>query len=307
MSKIQLELLLHSIHNRNSRGFNVMQHIKTFIFITILIILNACQGRNMPMQTTVSSNSIEHKSTSIPQIQKPAKTIHMLISKKNKTKNIQKYKHSKENKKAITHLPLVQSVHPKYTILHKKKVQSKHKLVPIPHIPSISESQILKVPKIQKKIPTKPTEMLVDTMINTQVAQPKESFSGGGIVSGLDMATIRIGKSSDYTSIIFDSYQYEGKQDLPTKKASSSGTYLFTYEPSKKRIIGLIDGYKAFSALLSDQRELFKDNTIVENIYVLKQLGNDGIKFIIKLRKNVRVNIFDVKNPGRIIVNLFPL
>ena len=278
--------------------------MKTFIFITILIIFNACQGRNMPIHAVSSSKKFENNTTSVPTtIQKSAETIHMAIHKTNKTKTLQKHKTLKETIRP----PLVQSVHVKHPIYHKKKVQFKHKLPPLPHIPSISESQILKIPKTQKKTPTKPTEIVVNTMINTQVAQPRESFSGGGIVSGLDMATIRIGKSSDYTSIIFDSYKYEGGKDIPTKKASNSGTYLFTYEPSKKRIIGLIDGYKAFSALLSDQRDLFKDNTIVENIYVLKQLGNDGIKFIIKLRKNVRVNIFDVKNPGRIIVNLFPL
>jgi len=302
MSKIQLELFLHSIHNRNIQGSNIMQYIKTFIFITILIIFNACQGRNMPMKTAVSTKSIEHNKTSIPTVEKSAETIHMVIRKINKSNNLQKHKIHKENREKV------ESAHAEHPIFHKKKMQPKYNKLPLlPPIPSISESQILKVPKTQKKTPKKPTEIVVDAMINTQVSQPRESFSGGGIISGLDMATIRIGKSSDYTSIIFDSYKYEGGKDIPTKKASNSGTYLFTYEPSKKRIIGLIDGYKAFSALLSDQRDLFKDNTIVENIYVLKQLGNDGIKFIIKLRKNVRVNIFDVKNPGRIIVNLFPL
>jgi len=268
--------------------------MKTFIVITILIIFNACQGRNMPMQTNTSSN--KHTLTSLPIIHKPVKTIH----KTKKNKKSRKHKFYEKKKKTIIRPPSIASTYSGHTISHKK-VFLKPNLPSLPYIPSINKSKLFtSEEKIHKKV-------IVDTIINTQVAKPRESFSGGGIVSNLDMATIRIGKSSDYTSIIFDSYQYEGKKDIPSKKAYSSGTYLFTYEPSKKRIIGLIDGYKAFSALLSDQHALFSDNTIVKNIYIIKHLGNDGIKFVIKLRKNVRVNIFDVKNPGRIIVNLFPL
>ena len=280
-------------------------YMKAFIFITILIIFNACQGRNMPIQAAIPLNNTEKNTTSIPLTHTPVKTKDVT----NNHKSLHKHKKSSENKQTITLPSPAPKKHVKHSISRKKVSPSHHNLPPLPYIPSIDERKILTppTPSTTYKSNTKPKDIAVDTIIDTQVAKPRESFSGGGIVSGLDMATIRIGKSSDYTSIIFDSYQFEGKETLPTKKASTSGTYLFTYEPSKKRIIGLIDGYAAFSALLSDQRTLFSDNNVVKNIYVLKHLGNDGIKFVIKLRKNVRVNIFDVKNPGRIIVNLFPL
>ena len=280
-------------------------HMKAFIFITIVIIFNACQGRNMPIQTATPSNNTEKNTTSIPLTQTPVKTKDVT----NNHKSPHEHKKSQEKKQTTTLPSSAQKKHVEHSVSQKNVSPSNDDLPPLPYIPSIDERQILTppTPSPSRKYNTKPKDIAVDTIIDTQVAKPRESFSGGGIVSGLDMATIRIGKSSDYTSIIFDSYQFEGKETLPTKKASTSGTYLFTYEPSKKRIIGLIDGYAAFSALLNNQRELFSDNEIVKNIYVLKHLGNDGIKFVIKLRKNVRVNIFDVKNPGRIIVNLFPL
>ena len=266
--------------------------MKSFIVVTVLIILNACQARHMPMKTNTSTH--KHIETSLSMTHNFGKTIHKI----KKNTKIRKYKLYKKKKKILSTSKV--STYNKHHISHKKE-SLKPNLPSLPYIPSINKTKPYTVEKdIHKKV-------IVDTMINTQVAQPIESFSGGGIISNLDIATIRIGKSSDYTSIIFDSYVYEGKKNIPNTKAHSSGTYLFTYEPSKKRIIGLIDGYKAFSALLSDQHALFSDNAIVENIYILKYLGNDGIKFVIKLRKNVRVNIFDVKNPGRIIVNLFPL
>lgn len=288
--------------------------------IILFFILNACQGRNMPIQASQVDNNI---STSIPQLTKQetklsTKKIHKL------QKHIEKEilpKRKREIKVSKVH----KSPSKKRTFVKQAKVVKTlstpvDNLPPLPTIPSIAESHtiplkpIIKQEKAKTHLHTTPildskkeTETIANTIINTKVSQPRESFSGGDIADNLDMATIRIGKSSDYTSIIFDSYHYEGKGIFPSKKSSTSGTYLFTYEPSKKRIVGIMDGYKAFSALLNEQRALFSGNNVVKNIYILKRLGNDGIKFVIKLRKNVRANIFDVKNPGRIIVNLFPL
>ncbi len=261
-----------------------MKEIKFLISIVIVLVFHACQGRDMPIKT-VDSKPIADTNTSVS----------VAISKdKKKEKSVHTQKKKVPQKKKTVTATLKSQT----SVVKKPKTPSIKNLPPLPTIEK---------PKQIKKVISKLSHHSIDEIINTKVAQPRESFSGGDIVDKLDMATIRIGKSSDYTSIIFDSYIYEGKDIFPSEKASTSGIYLFTYEPSKKRIVGIIDGYNAFSALLSDQHELFSDNKIVKNIYILKHLGQDGIKFAIKLRKNVRVNIFDVKNPGRIIVNLFPL
>ena len=273
--------------------------------VMLLIVLNACQGRNMPVPSPTTTTK---KMLSIPstvELKEEIKPIHNVKPKHMRVT-------TKPKKISIPLIHKVPHIHKK-----RKKDIDTHKIVsglpPLPNIPSIdnivpeSIPQRKRVYPIRKKMIQKPTEVLINDIIRKRVSQPRESFSGGAIANELDMATIRIGKSSDYTSIIFDSYQYAGRNTIPTKKSSVSGTYLFTYEPSKNSIVGLIDGYRSFSALMSDQRKLFSDSKVVENIYVLKHIGNDGIKFVIKLRKNVRVNIFDVKNPGRIIVNLFPL
>ena len=124
--------------------------------------------------------------------------------------------------------------------------------------------------------------------------------------NSLDMANIRIGKSNDYTTLIFDSYKWGGYNRESTKEAPDSGKYTFSYEPDNNRIVAVIEGYNAFSALLGDQSELFKDSDVIKNIYIDRYIGENSIKFIISLRKKVRLNVLDVKNPGRIIVNLYP-
>ena len=288
----------------------------TILISVILLILNACQGRNMPLGPTltkeklyVNHSTVLHKPTSmgkkntsrnIAEIEKMEKIVKM-----KKALSTKKVKTSTQKQDIVKKYPLRKNLpHTTYA--------DKHDLHPLPILPSIAQSkknnakEVITPRKKQTLAPIHTDEDVANTLM-TKIHLPKENFSGGGIVDGLDMSTIRIGKSPDYTSIILDSYKYEGKNVLPSKKSPSSGTYLFTYEPSKHRIVGLIDGYKAFSALQSDQRQLFSDSKIVKNMSVLKRMGSDGIKFVITLRKNVRVNIFDVKNPGRIIINLFPL
>ena len=290
----------------------------TILVSVILFILNACQGRNMPLKPTLTKEKLDEnhstvlhkpKPTSIGKKNTPNKIAEMekivKMKKPLNTEKAKKVKTSTQKQNIVKKAPLRKKP-PRTTHVDK------HDLPPLPILPSIAQSkknnarQVITPRKKQTLAPTHAAEDVANTLMS-KIHLPKENFSGGGIVDGLDMSTIRIGKSPDYTSIILDSYKYEGKNVLPSKKSPSSGTYLFTYEPSKHRIVGLIDGYKAFSALQSDQRQLFSDSKIVKNMSVLKRMGSDGIKFVITLRKNVRVNIFDVKNPGRIIINLFPL
>jgi len=283
-----------------------MKIFNLLLLLTVFFLLNACQGRSMPMHKDMQSKK---KPVKMKQKKKP--TLHIEVTDKPKVKKEKrkplldmkiedKPKKHKSKAKKIK-VPLVkEKKREKYFPTPTTKKETSERLPSLPTLPSIERE----VPVTHKKNKIS-TLKESDKIINT-IPLPTESFSGGGLVDNLDMGAIRIGRSPDYTSIIFDSYTYEGKDKVSSTQSYSSGTYLFTYEPSKNRIIAFIDGYNDFSALKEDQRALFKESKVVKNIYVLKHLGKDGIKFVIKLRKKVRVNIFDVKKPGRIIVNLFP-
>lgn len=270
-----------------------MKIFNILYIMTLLLLINACQARNMPINNDIKLTTHVSKKKKIRK--KSFKTSNIRTVKKQKKTS---YKKVLSKKKIIVQKKKIRK---KYSPV-LPHTASKKSLSALPIIPSIT--QIKKTSHI-KKLPSISQINESDKILNS-IPLPKESFSGGGMINNLDMGAIRIGKSPDYTSIIFDSYKYISKNTLSTQKSSISGTYLFTYEPSKNRIIGFIDGYRDFSALKEDQHELFRDSKVVKNIYVLKHMGRDGIKFVIKLRKKVRANIFDVKNPGRIIVNLFP-
>jgi len=133
-----------------------------------------------------------------------------------------------------------------------------------------------------------------------------QSFTGGKISDGLDMGMVRLGVSSSFTRLIFDTYRWE-EGEIPTERLDYSGTYIFTHEPEKRRITAIVDGYRAFSALAGDQSELYRGNPIVETIRLEEYLDDSGFKFVIELKKDVSVYVYELKNPGRIIVDLIPL
>jgi len=194
--------------------------------------------------------------------------------------------------------------------------------IPIP-LPSVSS---LKLKSLTKSLPTIPVSKvpILNSFLpdgsktshrrikNNQynALNQKTSFSNNkstlGATSNLDMANIRIGRSKDYTTLIFDSYQWGGYNTESTVPAAESGNYEFSYEPKKNRIVAKITGYNAFSALLGDQSSLFQDSNVIKKIYIDRYIGKNSIQFIIQLKKKVKITALDVKNPARIIITLYP-
>ena len=173
-----------------------------------------------------------------------------------------------------------------------------NKVIPAPS--KISQKRVKKQSTVQGSLSQKSTTKSSDVPSSNRFVGGKDSHS-------LDMGMIRIGKSNDYTSIILESYKWNRYQTIPAEISPVSGSYEFNYEPEANRIVAVVNGYNAFSALVGDQSELFKDNDIVKTMYIDRYVGKDGIKFIIELTKKVKMSVIDVQNPGRIIVNLYPL
>lgn len=195
------------------------------------------------------------------------------------------------------------------------------KEIPIP----LPKASSLKLGSLSKTIPTIPLSKIpiVNVLLpkdsgsktshkriksnKTNLSQSGgETTSSSSNNSNLDMVNIRIGNSQDYTALIFDSYIWGGHNIDSTEEAHASGSYKFNYVPEHNHIVATLKGYSAFSALLGDQSELFKESDVIKNIYIDRYIGSDGIQFIITLKKKVKMHVTDVKDPARIIVNLYP-
>jgi len=120
------------------------------------------------------------------------------------------------------------------------------------------------------------------------------------IDNGLDIGTIRTSETKNHARLVFDSYKWNDTTEYLGDKVNEVGSYTFDYDPDRLLITVVLHGYRAFSAELPK----FSSKSIVEKIYLDKYLDDNGYKFYIKLRYDSEVKLFDLKNPGRIVVDI---
>jgi len=158
-------------------------------------------------------------------------------------------------------------------------------------------------PKVVKRV-KKPVKVQTHTVTPTKTKQ--EIFSGGIMTDGLDLGTIRLGKEGSTTRLVLDSYKWNIDAKTPSIRSYETGYYTFTYNPETKRITGIVDGYRGFSALHGTKERSFGANKVVKRLYLEKYLDDSGYKFSIDLKQDAKVNVFDLKRPGRIIIDITP-
>jgi len=128
----------------------------------------------------------------------------------------------------------------------------------------------------------------------------KQHFEGGVISDGLNVKRIREGKHDDYMRLVFDVYTWSAYGSQKEKVVKNVGSYGVDYDPSKRLITMVLDGYRSFTAPFPQ----FSSSSIVEKIYFSKHLDDSGIKLNIKLKSNAKVRVFDLKSPARMVFDI---
>ena len=119
------------------------------------------------------------------------------------------------------------------------------------------ENLIQEIPILEDNLPVLVTPIVIET--------EKQTFRGGKRSDGLNMKSIRSSHNKTHTRLVFDTY-------ASNAKATQSGSYIFTYDPLKKQISAVVNGYRKFSAL--------------------------------SFNKAASVNVFELKYPARIVVDI---
>lgn len=318
-----------------------------FFTLISLSLLIGCQGRGMPeLNGERTSKTKQHKTPNDFPVLKVSTNSLISDKEKNQEKKEKekenkkkvaekkaekvalekKAKENKEKKNKAQEKMLKEKE--KEKILAKKALESEKKeekkegssfykstvdqLKKIPAIPSIG---ITGIPILNKVLP-KPSETSSrrlggsSSIIKASKSKSKgsrKSFTGGSFIHNLDIGMVRLGQGEGYTRLIFDSYLWEGDESVPVNKAKHSGTYLFNYEPKNRRIVGVLDGYKAFSALTGKHKDLYEGNKMVKTIHIDEYLPRSGFKFTIELTQEAEVSIYEQHNPGRIVIDMTPL
>jgi hypothetical protein len=250
-----------------------------------LFLLSACQGRGMVLHPSQKKDS---KSNNI----KRAKKVVEKTTANNELNNSNDFPMLKLKGKSLTK---------EVSLLSNIPIVSKVSTLLLPNL-----SEIPLIRDIKRLFPK--SSNVSKFRVNKVHQKPHtESFSGGSIVDGLDIGLVRLGQSNTYTRLIFDSYKWEGYAQIPLQKVNHSGTYIFTYDAKHKIITAILDGYQAFSALVGDHEDLYKDNNMVSTIHLDEYLDKSGFKFTIELKQEARIKVFELHNPARIIIDMFPL
>jgi len=153
------------------------------------------------------------------------------------------------------------------------------------------ENLIQEIPILEDNLPVLVTPIVIET--------EKQTFRGGKRSDGLNMKSIRSSHDKTHTRLVFDTYSSNAK-------ATESGNYIFTYNPSNRQISAVVNGYRKFSALSFNKARTFPSNSIIKNIKMEKYLDDSGFKFNINLNKAASVNVFELKSPARIVVDIIP-
>ena len=124
-----------------------------------------------------------------------------------------------------------------------------------------------------------------------ETSMEPQVFEGGYLSDGLDISNIRQSQHGNMLRLVFDS-----KGDSNGKV----GSYSFVYYPDKYLITTVLGGYRNFSATLPK----FSEDSMVEKIYMDEYLDDSGYKFHIKLREDVKVKVFNLENPARIVLDI---
>jgi len=163
---------------------------------------------------------------------------------------------------------------------------------------STTETLVEDIPILEEDQSVIPEPILIEeTRPLLSTTKTRQVFRGGITSSKLDIKTIRSSQNDIRTRLVFDTY-------ASNTKATQSGKYLFTYIPSKKQIDAAIFGYSKFSALTTQKMRTFPQDSIIKSITIGKQLESSGYTFNISLKKNATINIFELKEPARIVVDI---
>lgn len=129
------------------------------------------------------------------------------------------------------------------------------------------------------------------------------SFKGGEITDGLDVKRIRWADRDGFERLVFDIYKWGGPTNpegiLPNLYP---GTYEFKFI-NEKEVLANIEGYRAFTAEVPkfEKSELIREIRININE---ADASDTGFSFTIFFKKPVRVEVFELYSPARIVVDV---
>lgn len=124
------------------------------------------------------------------------------------------------------------------------------------------------------------------------------AITGGEITDGRDLRNIRWGRHPEFERIVLDIYQGAYEEKGPA--VSVPCYFQINYEYYPFRFTGTLMGIRARNAEFKE----FPQSDLIQGIYSIPYLDDSGIKFAIALEQPVEYEIFELHDPGRIVIDM---
>jgi len=123
-------------------------------------------------------------------------------------------------------------------------------------------------------------------------------IQGGEMTDGRDLRDIRWGKHTDFERIVLDIYEGAYLEKGPSVPIPCYFVVEYEYYPFRFTVT--LSGIRARNAEFGS----FPWSCIFEETYSLPYLDDSGLKFAIGLKGPVEFEVFELHNPGRIVIDV---
>ena len=126
----------------------------------------------------------------------------------------------------------------------------------------------------------------------------KFSVQGGEITDGKNLGDIRWGRHADFERLVLDIHKSLDFQKGPAAEVPCYFTVKYEYYPY--RLTVELNGIRSREAEFGD----LICSQYIERTYSLPYLDDSGIMFSIALNKPVKIEVFELHSPGRIVIDI---
>ncbi len=123
-------------------------------------------------------------------------------------------------------------------------------------------------------------------------------IQGGEITDGRDLRNIRWGKHPEFERIVLDIYEGAYYEKGPVVPVPCHFVVEYEYYPFRFTVT--LNGIRARNA----EYRSIPESSVIEETYLIPYLDDSGIKFGIALKGPVEFEVFELHNPGRIVIDM---
>jgi len=148
----------------------------------------------------------------------------------------------------------------------------------------------------------RPQDVHIADVRKTSVYMNDGVFVGGdAVVDNVSFKNIRHSNNSKFERVVLD---IEGNQSGLPAELKRPPYYQIAMEPDRKRIMVTVWGAVGIDFNKKQVIDSFKKSALVKRINVLPQLETDRWSFVLDMKKDRPIEVFELSQPTRVVLDI---